>query len=235
MGKNLLLVIDPQNDFVSNWGSLYIKGAEDIVRNLGNWIVENSKIIDDICLTQDTHYRIHIGHSVFWKENPMVGTRITLDDVLSGKYNPINYRDEVIKYLETKGSQVIWPEHCIFGSIGWAFPEDITLALGHWSIVKEKEYEIFMKGKTPYIDGYSALRGNQDLANKILEYDRVYIAGFARDYCVAETVRDMLFMIPNDYLFGKLVFLESCMASIIPGERVDIYDKAIEKYGARSL
>ena len=42
MGRNLLLIIDPQNDFVNPDGSLYVDGAEDSIKNLCQWINENN-------------------------------------------------------------------------------------------------------------------------------------------------------------------------------------------------
>ena len=46
--KNLLLIIDAQNDFVDSEGKLYIPGSERAVKNICRWINMNRERIDDI-------------------------------------------------------------------------------------------------------------------------------------------------------------------------------------------
>ena len=94
MGRNLLLIIDPQNDFVNPDGSLYVDGAEDSIKNLCQWINENNKNIDEVFITQDTHMSYHIGHSCFWKEYPKPGTKISYQNVLESDFTPILSREE---------------------------------------------------------------------------------------------------------------------------------------------
>lgn len=79
--KNLLLIIDPQNDFVDTEGTMYIPGAEQAVKNLCRWISINRKNIHEIVVTQDTHRSYHIGHSAFWKETPSRYSTITSENV----------------------------------------------------------------------------------------------------------------------------------------------------------
>lgn len=258
MGRNLLLIIDPQNDFVNPDGSLYVDGAEKSIKNLCQWINENNKNIDKIFITQDTHMSYHIGHSCFWKEYPKPGTEISYQNVLESDFTPILSREEesscdlfydqeILDYffeLDNKNKKhIIWPEHCIEGSWGWCFPDQLVEAINLWSLSKKgKEYEIERKGKYPFKEMYSALSyadesiPENSKLRQILEetkFDNIYIAGVAKDYCVAETVKDLLSL---ENVNAKLVFLEKCMATIDPNNSsLKIYEEAIEKNGAQSI
>lgn len=250
--ENLLLIIDPQNDFVDTEGTMYVPGAEQAVKNLCRWISVNRKNIHEIVVTQDTHRSYHIGHSAFWKETPSEFTNITSEDVRKGTYSPIdkgkqeNFREDVIKYLENvekRGqTHTIWPEHCINGSWGQAFPKDLVESLNIWSLSHEdigKDYKIIQKGLNPEKEMYSAFSyADGVVENKeqlILRYIRlfkkIYIAGFAKDYCVAETVKDLVRVHCKD---TELIFLDNCMAAIDKNSKnMKIYEEAINKGIAR--
>ena len=60
--KNLLIVIDMQNDFCLPDGALYVPGAEDDIQRVKNFIDRNYRMIDHIVLTQDNHQVIDISH-----------------------------------------------------------------------------------------------------------------------------------------------------------------------------
>ena len=258
MKKNILLIIDPQNDFVNKSGSLYIRNSEIAIKNLENFIIENLKTIDEIIITQDTHLSYHIGHSVFWKEKPKPGTIITYEDVLDGVFNPIvpisevgeSYLDIILDYflgLKEKGlKHTIWPEHCILGSSGWCFPDSLVKVLNKWSIDNNgKYYKVEEKGIFPCKEMYSALSyadgsGNSEefhdyLVNEFKDSEKIFISGFAKDYCVAKTVEDIL-KFDKNIIEEKLMFLENCMTEIDGNNKnLEIYDKAIENYGAQSI
>lgn len=252
--KNLLLIIDAQNDFVDSEGKLYIPGSERAVKNICRWINMNRERIDDIILTQDSHLSFHIGHGAFWKEYPSNGTTITYQDVLEGKYNPIIAIDEVgemhldtvmdyFKTLDEKGlKHTIWPEHCILGSWGWAFPEYLIESLNLWSIknLKKTQYKIYKKGLYPYKEMYSAISyvdGEISSTGEALcDYlgyikpENIFICGFAKDYCVAETVKDLVRVMK---LSDNLIFLDDCMTAINDNNpSLEIYEKYGKKISA---
>ena len=93
--KEVLLIIDPQNDFVDPKGSLYIPKAEKAIENLCEVIKTRNP--NRIIITQDTHQAHHIGHSSWWKEDPAPFTKITLSEVEEGKYSPRRYRDKGLR------------------------------------------------------------------------------------------------------------------------------------------
>lgn len=57
--KNVLLIIDPQNDFIT--GSLPVKGAEEKMRHLADYILETGSSYDHIYITMDTHTQNHMS------------------------------------------------------------------------------------------------------------------------------------------------------------------------------
>jgi nicotinamidase/pyrazinamidase len=86
--------------------------------------------------------------------------------------------------------QVLWPDHCIQGSIG---------AQIHPSIIANKVEGIFRKGMDPEIDSYSGFYDNgykksTGLAGYLRErkIKKVYVCGLAADYCVYYTAKDSL-------------------------------------------
>lgn len=53
MGKNMLIVVDAQYDFIN--GSLAVKGAEDKMNKLAEYINEHKNEYEVICFTFDSH------------------------------------------------------------------------------------------------------------------------------------------------------------------------------------
>jgi nicotinamidase/pyrazinamidase len=140
--KNLLLIIDMQHDFAANGGSLYVPGAEEDVLRVAKVIVKHDKAIDHIIFTQDTHHVLDISHPGFWRnekgESPEPFTEIKSMQVAKGEWIPIEDTGYVLNYLENleaKGEfpHVVWPEHCLIGSVGHALVPPLVekAATGH--------------------------------------------------------------------------------------------------------
>ena len=69
---------------------------------------------------------------------------------------------------------------------------------------------------------------NTKLLDELNSYDKVYICGVATDFCVKESIKDIIQNKPD--ICKKMVILKDCMASIgdVDFESDDIYAKAIE-------
>ena len=175
MGKKILIIVDPQYDFIS--GTLAVKGAEQKMLGL-KWYIDSlqegeySKII----ITADWHPR---GHCSF----------------------------------------EIWPVHCIADSQGAAIydplfetvydRDDIPFDVYHKGMMKEtEEYSIFAShASQPLI-----LR---DVKDK--EVEQIDICGIAGDYCVFNTVQDLISLGLKD----KLNILLPYTASIDGGDKLN--------------
>ncbi|XWO14227.1 Nicotinamidase [Candidatus Hepatincola sp. Pdp] len=90
--KNVLLIIDVQNDFCEN-GTLAIPYANEIIEPINKIMPE----FDAIIATQDWHPKNHISFAVnhFKKEFDVVNTRY--------------------------GKQILWPVHCVQNTLGAKF------------------------------------------------------------------------------------------------------------------
>jgi len=249
--KYLLLVVDMQNDFCLPEGSLYVPGAVDDVLNLEVFILKNLNLIDHIILTQDNHHVMDISHACFWtneqQEHPAEFTAITPEDTENGTWrgllNP-EKANEYIKKLEVQNEypHTIWPEHCIIGSEGAAIAKPLMEAVKRWAR-KGKYYELIPKGTNPFTEHFGALRANipqknapetdlnNELLNRLHEYENIIIAGEAKSHCVGNTIKQI---IQYSDLADRLIILEDCMSNVPGFENIalSIYQDAKAR-GAR--
>ena len=149
-----LIVIDVQNDFCPG-GALAVPGGDEIVAGINALMGEFEAVI----LTQDWH---PAGHSSFASSH-------------DGK-NPY----EVIEM--PYGPQVLWPDHCIQGSMGAKF---------HMELHQDRADLIIRKGYNPAIDSYSAFFENDHKTPTGLEgylrtrgISELTMVGLALDFCV---------------------------------------------------
>ncbi|HKJ31939.1 MAG TPA: bifunctional nicotinamidase/pyrazinamidase [Balneolales bacterium] len=151
---NALLIIDVQNDFCPG-GALAVPDGDQVVPVINKLIPQ----FDHVLQTQDWHTE---GHSSFASSH-------------SGK-NPFDT-------IETDyGEQVLWPDHCVQGSNGAAFHNDLMTT---------KSELIIRKGFRKEIDSYSAFFENDHKTPTGLtgylrerDIDELYMVGLATDFCV---------------------------------------------------
>ena len=225
--KRALLVIDMQIDFIS--GLLPVPGAQEAVENVCK-LLEKEKF-DQIYATQDYHFPGNIAFANAWN-GAKEGDVITLEDLESGKVTPRYVSiDRAKKYLEKVEKQVLWPIHCLAGSIGSSIPEDLLKAFG------DDPWILHQKGIFLDTEMYSAFSTaddswqDWDFLQELSGYDEVWIVGLAKDYCVASSIQDIM-----GTLKEKLVIYEPGMACIDPANpTLEVYKEASELYGARRI
>ena len=157
--SSALIIIDMQNDFCHG-GALAVKDGEKLVEPING----AQEKFDTIILTQDWHPE---EHSSFASNNSA----------------------EVYSNIEMDyGSQILWPDHCIQGSIGANF---------HKNLNTNNSNLILRKGCNPKIDSYSAFFENDKTTTTGLEgylvkkeIKRLYLCGLAFDYCVFYSALD---------------------------------------------
>lgn len=79
----------------------------------------------------------------------------------------------------------IWPAHCVAYTQGTALPMELLRAA--------KNYEIALKGQSPEREEYGAFADGKPVAS-IMDADEVVVCGIAGDYCVGETLRNIVKM-----------------------------------------
>ena len=158
--SDALLVIDVQNDFCPN-GALPVLEGDLIIQPI-NAAMDN---FDIVVLTQDWHPARHKSFaSSYENKKPF--------DTIEMFY----------------GSQVLWPDHCIQGSMGANF---------HPNVNHEKADVIIRKGSNPAVDSYSAFFENDKVTPtglhgylKDRDVTDLTLVGLATDYCVAFSAVD---------------------------------------------
>lgn len=158
--SDLLLVVDVQNDFCPG-GKLAVPRGDEVVPVINRIATRFAHVV----LTQDWHPK---GHSSFASSHPGKQPYDTIE---------VSY-----------GQQVLWPDHCVQGTPGAAFRDDLDIP--HAELVLRKGYH-------RAIDSYSAFFENDrttrtGLTGYLRErgLKRVLLAGLAFDFCVRYSAED---------------------------------------------
>lgn len=181
-GRDALLVVDVQNDFCPG-GALAVAEGDAVVP-IANALIAR---FEHVVLTQDWHPP---GHRSFASSHPGRAPFETVE----------------LAY----GTQTLWPDHCVQGSVGAAF---------HPTLDTARAELVLRKGFRPGIDSYSAFHENDrttptGLAGYLRErgFTRVFLCGLATDYCVAYSALDA-----RRLGFEAVVLLDACRAIDLGG------------------
>ena len=149
-----LLVIDVQNDFLPG-GALPVTNGDEVIPVINS--IQHR--FDLVLATQDWHPRTH-GSFAVNHPHRVPGDVIELNGI----------------------PQVLWPVHCVQGTVG----ADFATALQ-----TEKFRKVFKKGTDPELDSYSGFFDNgKKRSTGLADYlrdrqvDRIFLCGLATDYCV---------------------------------------------------
>ena len=156
----VLIIVDVQNDFCSG-GALAVPDGDAIVPVINRL----ARGFENVVLTQDWHPAGHVSFaSSHAGKKPF--------DVV-----PLAY-----------GAQVLWPDHCIQGTRGAEFHEDLDVP--HAQMIVRKGYR-------RKVDSYSGfLEADRTTPTGLGGYLRerglteAFVAGLATDFCVAWTALD---------------------------------------------
>jgi nicotinamidase-related amidase len=158
--NTVLVVVDVQNDFCTG-GPLAVPDAEAILPVVNGLMRDFRRVF----LTQDWHPPRHISFASSHAGHQVFG-RITLP----------------------YGEQVLWPDHCVEGTLGAAF---------HPLLEIPADALVFRKGIHRGIDSYSAFFENDrktpvglDTGLREINASEIVLAGLATDYCVLHTAID---------------------------------------------
>jgi len=229
--KNLLLIIDMQNDFMEN-GSLPVVGSHKDSENISRFIYNNIDKLFRIAVSLDTHKPFQIFHPCWWIDqkgnNPSPYTLITKADLDSGKYLPVIEPIKSRNYVEnleksSKKTLMVWPYHCIQGTFGNALENQLSNMVYFHSIAKKSQLQTLVKGTEVLTESYGVIRPeysetniiNLDFLNQLKDYDNIYICGEAMTHCVYETVKQITgFFANNSKVLRKINLLKDCMSPV---------------------
>lgn len=155
-----LIIVDIQKDFLPG-GTLAVPEGDDVIPVV-NRLAEDYPLI---AATQDWHPPGHLSFASSHEGRKPFET-VELDGL----------------------EQILWPDHCTWGSTGAAFPKSLDTG---------RVAAVFRKGMDPRVDSYSGFfdnghRHKTGLAEWLrgMEVDALDIVGLAAEVCVAHTARD---------------------------------------------
>ena len=229
----LLVIIDAQDDFMPG-GSLAVPNADADMKRLTKWMYDNLSKITQVAVSIDTHNPFQIFHPCWWEDkdgnNPPPFTAISLADLDSGKWIPVIRPQHSREYVTALGKSnkkvlVIWPYHCLQGTVGAALTAPVSNMVYFHSVARKSMAIRVVKGTDPDTEMYGIIKPEWDpknyvnlaFVNKLEKFDRVVIAGEAKSHCVLESISQMLDYYKNKPEITKRVYiLDDCMSSI-PG------------------
>ena len=196
---DVLLVVDIQNDFCPG-GSLSVPRGDEVVPVINALAQKFAHVV----LTQDWHPS---GHLSFASSHP-------------GK-KPYDFIEV------TYGAQILWPDHCVQGTKGAAFRDDLKITPAEM---------VLRKGYHREIDSYSAFYENDrttptGLGGYLRErgFKRVFLAGLAFDFCVRYSADDA-----HREGFETVVIEDGCRAIDMDGS-ADATRALFKKLGIRCV
>ena len=267
-----LFLVDVQNTFCLPDFELFVagrsgNGAVEDSRRLAEFIYRNLGVITEVNLTLDTHQAMQIFHAAFLVDaegnHPPANTMISAADVQQGRwrFNPAaaaslgidpEYGQRHLEhYVQTlaerkKFDLIVWPYHAMLGGIGHALVASVEEALFFYTLARQSQPELLIKGREPLTEHYSAvgpeiLEGpdgrrlaekNEKFIQKVLEFDAVVVAGQAKSHCVNWTVSDLLEQIRarDGALAKKVYLLEDCTSAVVVPGVVDFTEPADEAF-----
>ncbi|GAA5804448.1 Isochorismatase-like protein [Helicostylum pulchrum] len=168
--KTALILVDIQNDFLEQ-GSLAVAESNGILEKVNQLITKVKSNHGLVIATQDWHPSNHISFASNHTDKQVFETKD-------------------IEYEGVKVTQMMWPDHCVQGSLGAEISKAIDL---------DQIDFIVQKGLNRHVDSYSAFADNNyseitPLAKILYQQfvDKVIIVGLALDYCVKYTCLDAI-------------------------------------------
>jgi nicotinamidase/pyrazinamidase len=207
--RTILLLVDPQVDFIHTNGSLSVPGAIDDTRRTIEWIVRNAEHITAIAASLDSHTPTQIFYPTWWIDSagnhPEPFTIIAAEDVEREHWRPVfdpRWSLHYVHALETKSKKelMIWPYHTMIGTPGHSITPALYETIAYHSAARHSQPSFLTKGSIPKTEHYSLLepevkvhdhpQGSLNLSflQMLNDYDRIYVAGQAKSHCVLETI-----------------------------------------------
>ncbi|NDJ75813.1 MAG: nicotinamidase [Chloroflexi bacterium] len=255
----ILLLVDPQVDFIHQDGALSVPGAVDDTRRTVEWLYRHGAAVTTVASSLDSHYPVQIFSPTWWVDAqghpPVPFTQITAAEVEAGRWRPVYETDWSVQYvhrLEEQAKKVlmIWPFHTLIGTPGHAITPSLYEAIAYHAAARQVQPIFEIKGTIPKTEHYSLLEPevkvpdhpqgslNTAFLDMIAGYDLVYIAGQAKSHCVLETLTSMVNHFSDQpEQMAKWRVLVDCMSSVAHPE-VDfdaIANQTLAEYAERGL
>jgi len=179
-----------------------------------------------------------------WKVNPAIAKSVAGGNYIALQQHALHY----VKTLSQAGKYplTIWPYHALLGGIGHALTPAIEEACFFHALARHSQTGFEIKGGNPLTENYSVLRPevldgaegrpiaqkNTRFIKKLLDFDKIAIAGQAKSHCVAWTIDDLLHEIlaQDPALARKVYLIEDCTSPVVVPGVVDYTDAANDAF-----
>lgn len=257
--KVILLLVDPQVDFIHADGALSVPGAVEDTRCTIEWLLHHANKITAVAASLDSHIPTQIFYPTWWKDeagqHPDPFTVITSEDVDQRRWQPVFERKWSLTYVHRLESQakkalMIWPYHTMIGTAGHTITPALYEAIAYHAAARNSQPRFLHKGSIPKTEHYSLLEPevkvpfhpegdlNTPFIEMLATYDLIYVAGQAKSHCVLETVTSMMrYFADKPGEIAKWRILLDCTSSVVhPDIDFDaIADATFQEYAERGL
>ncbi len=232
----ILLLVDPQVDFIHPDGSLSVPGAVEDTRRTIEWIFQHTDELTTIAASLDSHIPTQIFYPTWWTDqngkHPAAYTTITGEDVERQKWRPVYEPAWSVQYVQqlqeyAKKTLMIWPYHTMIGTPGHSITPALYEAIAYHAAARQSRPEFLTKGMIPKTEHYSLLEPevkvpgtpqgdlNRDFLDMLASYDLIYVAGQAKSHCVLETITSVMrYFADQPDQIAKWRLLVDCMSSV---------------------
>jgi nicotinamidase/pyrazinamidase len=224
MAGSVLIEVDVQNDFCPAYttnegrnrpaGTLAVSQGNEVIKPLNLAAEKFARRGAKIIASQDWH---PARHSSFASSHP--GRRVNDIIVLpvppvsdSGEWPGAGKPDE---FAPAAIQQVLWPDHCVQGSEGARFHDDLDL--GPVNLILRKGYRRDLDSYSVFFENDRRTPTGLDGFLKGFSIKQIFIGGLATDYCILYSVMDAL------QLGYKIVVLTDAVCG------VDIPEGSVER------
>jgi nicotinamidase/pyrazinamidase len=234
--KVLLLLVDPQVDFIHTDGSLSVPGAVDDTQRTIEWIFRNVSQLTAVSASLDSHVPVQIFYPSWWEDangnEPAPFTAVTADDVDNKIWRPRYEGKWSVDYVHKLASQakkdlMIWPYHTMLGTPGHSVTPALYEAIAYATAARGTQPEFLFKGSIPKTENYSIMEPevkvpghpqggvNTTFLDYLAEFDLVYVAGQAKSHCVLETLISVFRYFENQPdVIARIRILMDAMSSV---------------------
>lgn len=257
--RTILLLVDPQVDFVHTDGALSVPGAIADTRRTIEWILQHAAALTAIAVSLDSHVPTQIFFPTWWVnaegQHPAPFTEITSAEVQRGRWLPVYEPHWSVRYvhrLETgaRKALMIWPYHTLIGTPGHSITPALYEAIAFHAAARQSQPIFLQKGSIPKTEHYSVLepevkvprhpqgRLNTAFLSLLASYDRVYVAGQAKSHCVLETVTSVMrYFQDQPEMIARWRIVTDCMSPVRhPAVDFDaLADRTFAHYAQRGL
>lgn len=186
MTKEILLIIDPQNDFCEPengiGGALAVQGGRAALKRVASFIERYGSKLEDIIITLDCHNALHIAHPMWFRDerdqalSPFTTVVEDKGEMLYGSLDAngfhaagkarcrkLGFTNWTLHYLRQLAAgkrypHMIWPPHCLIGTPGNCMIPEVAKSSREW---EEREFGVaakVSKGSNIKTEHFGALR-----------------------------------------------------------------------------